>query len=48
MHVGVPMLAWPLFAEQMLNRVFMVEKIKLALRLDELEVGFVSSIELEE
>ncbi|KAH7840006.1 hypothetical protein Vadar_011276 [Vaccinium darrowii] len=38
---GVPMLAWPLFAEQRLNGVVMVEEMKLALVLDGSEDGFV-------
>lgn len=44
---GVPMLAWPLIAEQRLNRVVMVEEMKLAMVFDELKDGFVSSTELE-
>ncbi|CAK9176927.1 unnamed protein product [Ilex paraguariensis] len=44
---GVPMVTWPLYAEQRLNRVFLVEEMKVALPLDESEDGFVSSAELE-
>ncbi|PON96949.1 UDP-glucuronosyl/UDP-glucosyltransferase [Trema orientale] len=44
---GVPMVAWPLYAEQRLNRVLLVEEMKLALPVDESEDGFVSSAELE-
>ncbi|PON84323.1 UDP-glucuronosyl/UDP-glucosyltransferase [Trema orientale] len=45
--VGVPMVAWPLYAEQRLNRVLLVEEMKLALSINESEDGFVSSAELE-
>ncbi|KAF8379609.1 hypothetical protein HHK36_029050 [Tetracentron sinense] len=39
---GVPMVAWPLYAEQRLNRVVLVEEMKLTLSMDECEDGFVS------
>ncbi|KAF8379607.1 hypothetical protein HHK36_029048 [Tetracentron sinense] len=39
---GVPMVAWPLYAEQRLNRVVLVEEMKLTLSMDESEEGFVS------
>ncbi|KAF8379610.1 hypothetical protein HHK36_029051 [Tetracentron sinense] len=39
---GVPMVGWPLYAEQRLNRVVLVEEMKLALSMDESEDGFVS------
>ncbi|KAK3447095.1 hypothetical protein EUGRSUZ_A02693 [Eucalyptus grandis] len=47
---GVPMLAWPLYAEQRLNRVYLVEEMKLALSVTESEEedGLVSADELEE
>ncbi|KAL4595004.1 hypothetical protein ACB092_12G060000, partial [Castanea dentata] len=45
--VGVPMVAWPLYAEQRLNRVFLVEEMKVALGLKEMEDGLVSAEELE-
>ncbi|KAF3949185.1 hypothetical protein CMV_024912 [Castanea mollissima] len=45
--VGMPMVAWPLYAEQRLNRVFLVEEMKVALGLKEMEDGFVSAEELE-
>ncbi|KAL3755670.1 hypothetical protein ACJRO7_002681 [Eucalyptus globulus] len=47
---GVPMLAWPLYAEQKLNRVSLVEEMKLALSVTESEEddGLVSAGELEE
>ncbi|KAG5227459.1 UDP-glycosyltransferase 88A [Salix suchowensis] len=44
---GVPMVAWPLYAEQRLNRVVLVEEMKLALSMDESEDGFVSADEVE-
>ncbi|KAM7504822.1 hypothetical protein LguiB_003726 [Lonicera macranthoides] len=44
---GVPMLTWPLYAEQKMNKVYLVEELKLALPLDESEKGFVSAVELE-
>ncbi|KAL7003508.1 hypothetical protein U1Q18_004662 [Sarracenia purpurea var. burkii] len=44
---GVPMVGWPLYAEQRMNRVVLVEELKLALPLEEAEDGFVSGDELE-
>ncbi|KAK7270911.1 hypothetical protein RJT34_26428 [Clitoria ternatea] len=44
---GVPMVAWPLYAEQRLNKVVMVEKMKVALALKKNEDGFVRASELE-
>ncbi|KAM5557465.1 UDP-glycosyltransferase 88A1-like [Rosa sericea] len=44
---GVPMLAWPLYAEQRLNRVVLVEEIKIALPVNESKSGFVSANEVE-
>ncbi|KAJ4961848.1 hypothetical protein NE237_021758 [Protea cynaroides] len=44
---GVPMVAWPLYAEQRLNRIFMVEEMKIALPMNELENGFVYAAEVE-
>jgi hypothetical protein len=44
---GVPMVAWPLYAEQRLNRVVLVEEMKLALSMNESEDGFVSADEVE-
>ncbi|KAJ6748882.1 GLYCOSYLTRANSFERASE [Salix purpurea] len=46
---GVPMLGWPLYAEQKMNSVFLVEEMKagLAVKLAD-EDGFVSAAELEE
>ncbi|KAK7270913.1 hypothetical protein RJT34_26430 [Clitoria ternatea] len=45
---GVPMVAWPLYAEQRMNRVIMVREMKVALELKEGKDGFVSGTELEE
>ncbi|EYU29466.1 hypothetical protein MIMGU_mgv1a017748mg, partial [Erythranthe guttata] len=44
---GVPMIGWPLYAEQRMNRVFMMEEMKVALPLEEAEDGFVTAAELE-
>ncbi|PSS04403.1 Anthocyanidin 5,3-O-glucosyltransferase [Actinidia chinensis var. chinensis] len=44
---GVPMVAWPLYAEQRLNRVLLVEEMKLALAMNESEDEFVTAIEVE-
>lgn len=46
---GVPMLGWPLYAEQKMNSVFLVEEMKvgLAVKLED-EDDFVSAAELEE
>ncbi|KAJ6402297.1 hypothetical protein OIU84_014397 [Salix udensis] len=45
---GVPLVAWPLYAEQRLNRILLVEEMKLALPMRESESGFVSAAEVEE
>nr|UAJ48096.1 flavonoid O-glycosyltransferase UGT88D16 [Scutellaria baicalensis] len=44
---GVPMIAWPLYAEQRVNRVFMVKEMGVALPLEEAADGFVAAAELE-
>lgn len=44
---GVPMVAWPLYAEQKLSRIFLVEEMKVAVGVKENETGFVSAEELE-
>ncbi|KAJ6672767.1 GLYCOSYLTRANSFERASE [Salix viminalis] len=46
---GVPMVGWPLYAEQKMNSVFLVEEMKagLAVKMAD-EDGFVSAAELEE
>ncbi|CAN8259097.1 unnamed protein product [Cochlearia groenlandica] len=44
---GVPMVAWPLYAEQRFNRVVIVEEIKIAIPINESDTGFVSSTEVE-
>ncbi|XP_031390685.1 UDP-glycosyltransferase 88B1-like [Punica granatum] len=45
---GVPMLAWPLYAEQKLNCNYLVEEVRVALPVKECEDSFVSADELEE
>nr|BEP30490.1 6'deoxychalcone 4'-O-glucosyltransferase [Dahlia pinnata] len=40
---GVPMVAWPLYAEQKMNRVFLVEELKVAFWLEMSADGFVSA-----
>ena len=44
---GVSMIGWPLYAEQRLNKVVLVEETKVGLGLNELENRFVSASELE-
>ncbi|XP_042501073.1 anthocyanidin 5,3-O-glucosyltransferase-like [Macadamia integrifolia] len=44
---GVPTIAWPLYAEQRVNRIFLVEEMKLAMPMNESEDGFVSAAEVE-
>ncbi|KAL6132083.1 hypothetical protein ACLB2K_070454 [Fragaria x ananassa] len=44
---GVPMVAWPLYAEQRINRVVLVEEIKIALPMNESKNGFVGAYEVE-
>ncbi|XP_044468548.1 UDP-glycosyltransferase 88A1-like, partial [Mangifera indica] len=45
---GVPMVAWPLYAEQRCNKILLVEEIKIALpMMESTENGFVSSSEVE-
>lgn len=43
---GVPMVAWPLYAEQRINKVVLVEELELALPINESEGGFVTADEL--
>lgn len=47
LNAEVPMVAWPLYAEQKLNRAFLVDEAKIAIRLIESDEGFVSAGELE-
>ncbi|XP_043714882.1 UDP-glycosyltransferase 88F3-like [Telopea speciosissima] len=44
---GLPMVAWPLYAEQHLNRAVLVEDMKLAMPMDQAEDGFVNADEVE-
>lgn len=46
--VGVPMIAWPLYAEQYVNRAALVEDMKMAIAVEQREGdGFVTGDELE-
>ncbi|KAK2983597.1 hypothetical protein RJ640_023131 [Escallonia rubra] len=44
---GVPMVAWPLYAEQKVNTVLLVRELKLALPMTVADDGFVSAAEVE-
>ncbi|KAF8377013.1 hypothetical protein HHK36_030385 [Tetracentron sinense] len=45
---GVPMLAWPLYAEQHMNKAVLVEDMKLAIPMEQLnDSGFVSAAEVK-
>ncbi|KAM6586758.1 hypothetical protein CsatA_009363 [Cannabis sativa] len=44
---GVPMLGWPLYADQRMSKIFLVEGLKVALSFRESKDGFVSATELE-
>ncbi|XP_074291584.1 UDP-glycosyltransferase 88B1-like [Silene latifolia] len=44
---GVPMVAWPLYAEQRFNKIVLVEALKIALPMDESSDRFVRSDEVE-
>ncbi|XP_042492023.1 UDP-glycosyltransferase 88F3-like [Macadamia integrifolia] len=44
---GVPMVAWPLYSEQRMNKAFLVEEMKLAMPMDVSEDGLVSAAEVE-
>ncbi|KAF7061735.1 hypothetical protein CFC21_068404 [Triticum aestivum] len=43
---GVPMLAWPLYAEQRMNRVFLVEEMRLAVPMEGYDKKMVESSEV--
>ncbi|KAK1603385.1 hypothetical protein QYE76_018146 [Lolium multiflorum] len=45
---GLPMICWPLYAEQALNKVFMVEEMKIAVALEGYEQGMVKAGEVED
>ncbi|KAL8192690.1 hypothetical protein R6Q57_027500 [Mikania cordata] len=45
---GVPMVAWPLYKEQKMNRAFIVEEIKVALAVKMSSNGFVTGEEVSE
>jgi UDP-N-acetylglucosamine:LPS N-acetylglucosamine transferase len=44
---GVPMICWPLYAEQRLNKVILVEEIKIAVVMDGYDEGMVRADEVE-
>ncbi|XP_055961294.1 UDP-glycosyltransferase 88A1 isoform X1 [Mercurialis annua] len=44
---GVPLITWPLYAEQKFNRVLLVEEIKIALPINWSENQFVTALEVE-
>ncbi|WCJ17960.1 UDP-glycosyltransferase 88A1 [Euphorbia peplus] len=44
---GIPMVAWPLYAEQRINRIAMVQDMKIALSMDESEHELVTALEVE-
>lgn len=44
---GVPLVAWPLYAEQRFNKILLVEEIKIALPLNGSDDWFISSDEIE-
>ncbi|KAJ4963807.1 hypothetical protein NE237_023746 [Protea cynaroides] len=46
-RAGVPMVAWPLYAEQCMNKAFLVEDMKLAMPMEESENGLVTAAEVE-
>ncbi|KAK4845142.1 hypothetical protein QYF36_001516 [Acer negundo] len=43
---GVPLIAWPLYAEQRMNAVMLTENIELALRLKQSENGLLGRDEI--
>ncbi|KAI3720656.1 hypothetical protein L2E82_31647 [Cichorium intybus] len=45
---GVPMVAWPLYAEQKMNRVYLVEEMKVAVAVNMAPDGFVTAMAVEE
>ncbi|GJW18490.1 UDP-glycosyltransferase 88B1-like protein, partial [Tanacetum coccineum] len=45
---GVPMVTWPLYAEQKMNRVYLVEEIKVALRLEMSSDDYVTAEAVEQ
>ncbi|KAJ3697788.1 hypothetical protein LUZ61_001493 [Rhynchospora tenuis] len=45
--IGVPMICWPLYAEQMMNKVFLVEEMKIGIELKGYDKGFVRADEIE-
>ncbi|CAA0812949.1 UDP-glycosyltransferase 88A1 [Striga hermonthica] len=46
-RASVPMVAWPLYVEQKANRAVLVEEMRVALRIEMAEDGFVAAEEVE-
>ncbi|KAK1431759.1 hypothetical protein QVD17_08379 [Tagetes erecta] len=46
-RAGVPMIAWPLYAEQRLNKIMLVDEMKMALPMEESDDGKVMATEVE-
>ena len=44
---GVPMLCWPLYAEQLMNKVFITEGMGVGVGMDGYRAGFVRAEEVE-
>ena len=44
---GVPMLCWPLYAEQKMNKVFMTEDMGVAAEMEGHRTGFIKAEEVE-
>jgi hypothetical protein len=44
---GVPMVCWPMYAEQRMNKVFIVEELRLGVAMDGYEEGTVGADEVE-
>ncbi|CAN6320048.1 unnamed protein product [Urochloa humidicola] len=44
---GVPMLCWPLYAEQLMNKVFITEDMRVGVEMEGYRVGFVKAEEVE-
>ena len=47
LNAGVPLVAWPLYAEQRFNKILVVEKIGIALPMNKSEDGYMRSCEIE-
>ncbi|CAO2838727.1 unnamed protein product [Amaranthus hypochondriacus] len=47
LNAGVPIMAWPLYAEQRFNKILVVEELGIALPMNESEDAYVRSCEIE-